>query len=127
MTITNKELQIHTLRGDIQELIINGFTKYGTAEYLEKRYVKSGGELTTDDFYRILNEEYDKRPGQQAPAKKNLDQLLTDIARQHLPVETLETRNSDSLDFHDVAVWGLKAALEAAYNAGFEAGANKTK
>jgi len=33
-------------------------------------------------------------------------------------VETLETRRSDRLDFHDVAVWELKAALIAAYEAG---------
>ena len=43
---------------------------------------------------------------------------LTSIASTHLHVETLETRNSDSLDFHDVTVWGIKAALEAAYVAG---------
>jgi hypothetical protein len=129
--ITNKELRIHTLRGDVQELMMSGFTKYGTAEYLEKRFVTPGGEITADEFYRILNEEYSKRSGQKAPAKKRpaktLDQFLTDIAKEHCFVETLETRKSDSLDFHDVSVWGLKAALEAAYNAGFEAGARKSK
>ena len=46
------------------------------------------------------------------------DQLFTQIAAQHLHIETLETRNSDSLDFHDTAVWSIKAALEAAYEAG---------
>jgi hypothetical protein len=30
--------------------------------------------------------------------------LLTEIARKHLNIETLETRNSDSLDFHDCAI-----------------------
>lgn len=30
--------------------------------------------------------------------------LFTEIARKHLGIETLETRNSDSLDFHDVGV-----------------------
>jgi hypothetical protein len=30
----------------------------------------------------------------------------------------LETRGSDSLDFHDVAVWQLRDALTAAYQAG---------
>ena len=42
------------------------------------------------------------------------------IARQELGLRTLETRNSDSADFHDIAVWNLKAALEAAYAAGVE-------
>ena len=40
------------------------------------------------------------------------------IAKDFLGFETLEIRNSDRLDFHDVGVGGVKAALEAAYNAG---------
>ena len=33
------------------------------------------------------------------------DQLFLEIAKRHmLSVETLETRNRDALDFHDVAV-----------------------
>lgn len=40
------------------------------------------------------------------------------IATTALGFETLETRNSDSLDFRDLAVWQVKAALEAAYEAG---------
>lgn len=48
------------------------------------------------------------------------DALLTQIAQKHCHVETLETRKSDSLDFHDVSVWGLKDALEAAFKAGAE-------
>jgi hypothetical protein len=39
-------------------------------------------------------------------------------------IETLETQNSDRSDFHDVAVWSIKSALEAAYAAGIEAGRN---
>ncbi len=48
--------------------------------------------------------------------------LLEQLAREHLGLQTLETRNSDSLDFSDVAVWALKSALEAAYQAGYKAG-----
>jgi len=51
-----------------------------------------------------------------------IDQLLTRIAQQHLRIDTLETRKSDGLDFHDVAVWGVREALEAAFNAGVEQG-----
>ena len=47
-----------------------------------------------------------------------LHSLLTQIAQTHLDIETLETRHSDRLDFHDTAVWCLKDALEAAFNAG---------
>ena len=46
------------------------------------------------------------------------DQILAQIAKDELRLETLETRKSDSLDFHDCAVWSIKAALEAAYEAG---------
>ena len=37
---------------------------------------------------------------------------------QHFCLETLETRNSDGLDFHNIAVWSIRAALEAAFAAG---------
>lgn len=53
---------------------------------------------------------------------KPIEQLLTQIAQQHLDIETLERRWSDSLDFHDVAVWCLRDTLEAAFNAGVEQG-----
>ena len=52
---------------------------------------------------------------------QTLDALLTRIAQEHLLIETLETQNSDSLDFHDVSVWGVKEALIAAYQAGLAA------
>ncbi len=46
------------------------------------------------------------------------DQQLQTIATDHLFIATLETRNSDRLDFHDVSVWAVKAALQAAFEAG---------
>ena len=52
---------------------------------------------------------------------QTLDALLTQIAQEHLFIDTLETRKSDSLDFHDVSVWGVKEALIAAYQAGLAA------
>ena len=36
-----------------------------------------------------------------------IDTLLTRIALDHLFVDTLETRKSDRLDFHEVSVWGI--------------------
>jgi hypothetical protein len=44
--------------------------------------------------------------------------LLAEIAMKHFFIDTVETRNSDSLDFHEVAVWAIRSALEAAYAAG---------
>jgi len=59
-----------------------------------------------------------KRTGKKEPT---VDELLAAIAKATLHIDTLETRKSDSLDFHDVAVWSVKAALEAAYRAGLAA------
>ena len=59
-------------------------------------------------------------------AAQQLDQLLARIALDHLFIETLATRNSDSLDFHDVSVWAVQSALMAAYQAGLAAGQNAT-
>jgi hypothetical protein len=52
---------------------------------------------------------------------KPTTELFTDIAREHLGIATLETRQSDSLDFHEVSVWGVKNALSHAYQAGVNA------
>ena len=49
---------------------------------------------------------------------KQLERLLNQIAAEHLHIDTLVTRNSDRLDFHEVSVWGLKEALQAAFTAG---------
>jgi len=55
-----------------------------------------------------------------------IDALLTPIGQQHLGIDTLETRHSDDLDFHDLAVWSLREALQAAYLAGLAQGAAST-
>ena len=49
------------------------------------------------------------------------------IAREILDLQTLETRRMDSLDFHELAVWEIREALEAAYNAGRQAGKSEGK
>jgi hypothetical protein len=43
---------------------------------------------------------------------------IKQIARDELGLETLDARNSDQLDFHDLAVWQIKKALLKAYEAG---------
>ena len=52
------------------------------------------------------------------PAKALKEALLMEIAAKYFHLETLETRNSNGLDFHDVAIWSIRAALEAAFAAG---------
>ena len=63
-----------------------------------------------------------KQPTALSPDEIEL--LLESIALDHLFIETLETRNSDRMDFHEVSVWGVKSALMAAYQAGLAAGQN---
>ena len=55
------------------------------------------------------------------------ESTLTQIAQATLDIETLETRMSDSLDFHDLAVWSIRNALIAAYEAGRVAGQANAK
>jgi hypothetical protein len=50
----------------------------------------------------------------------NENELFAKIALEYLHIETLEVRNRDQLDFHDVGVASLLAALRAAYDAGRE-------
>lgn len=54
-----------------------------------------------------------------------MNETIAKIAQEMLDIDTLETRNSDSLDFHEVSVWGIKSALEAAYKAGRESNGKK--
>jgi hypothetical protein len=46
------------------------------------------------------------------------DQQIAEIAARVLGISTLATQKSDRLDFHDLAVWSIREALEAAYEAG---------
>ena len=52
-------------------------------------------------------------------------QTLEQIAQLLLLIPTLEERNSDSLDFHDLHVCTLAKALQAAYEAGAASTATK--
>lgn len=49
---------------------------------------------------------------------KKIQEQLEKIAKDELFIETLETRFSDSLDFNEVSVWGLKEALKKAFELG---------
>lgn len=46
--------------------------------------------------------------------QKLMQKTIERIAQMRLRIETLTPRKSDSLDFHEVGVWGLKGALEDA-------------
>lgn len=64
--------------------------------------------------------------------KKELPELIaknnvSEEIRKLLHLETLGTRNMDSLDFHEVAVWNVKKAIDMAFEAGRKVGAKKRK
>jgi hypothetical protein len=71
-------------------------------------------ELTIHDL--ASDSLIDQLQAETKPSKK--DQQIAEIAARILRIETTETRNSDRLDFHECAVWNIRAALEAAYEAG---------
>ncbi len=56
-----------------------------------------------------------------------IELLLESIALDHLFIETLVTQHNDRLDFHDVSVWGVKSALQAAFDAGLRAAGGSPK
>lgn len=46
------------------------------------------------------------------------DDKITGVARNTLGVQTLESRGTDSLDFHSLAVWNIRQALIMAFEHG---------
>lgn len=52
------------------------------------------------------------------PTTKATRGLLASIAWEEMGIATLEARNRDSLDFHDVSVTALANALARAFAAG---------
>lgn len=48
----------------------------------------------------------------------DVDAELASVAKRILNIPTLETRKMDSLDFHEVSVWQLLAALRLAHRSG---------
>lgn len=47
--------------------------------------------------------------------------ILAEIVKEHLSIDTLDSRKSDRLDFHDLAVWSIERALDAAFRADLDA------
>jgi len=48
-------------------------------------------------------------------------------ATKVIHLETLESRNSDSLDFHEIAVWNIKTIINKAFEAGREVEIQRNK
>jgi uncharacterized protein DUF6900 len=56
----------------------------------------------------------------------NREEAIVEIARRLLCLPTLDARNSDRLDFHELSVGQIRQALEAAWDAGFKAATDLT-
>lgn len=46
-----------------------------------------------------------------------MEKIIKEITKK-FDLETLDTRNSDSLDFKDIAIWNLKEMITMAFEAG---------
>lgn len=64
--------------------------------------------------------------GAEPEADTAAQHAVAEIARKILRLDTIETRNSDGLDFHELAVWSIRDALTAAYEAGAQAARRST-
>lgn len=58
---------------------------------------------------------------------EKIEDLLEQIAFDHLSVSTLRTRGGDNLDFYDISVWCLREALVEAFNAGTDHGSSSDR
>lgn len=56
--------------------------------------------------------------------KDELTSLFEKLVSQY-GIDTLETRRSDSLDFHELSVWSLRELLTSAYELGKAEGGPK--
>jgi hypothetical protein len=94
------------------------------AKIRRERACEAAAKPAPDDAALMAAMAQNHYPAEPRPAatpaepQKAIDARLTAIARTTLGLETLETRRSDGLDFHDLAVWQIKQALQAAYEAG---------
>lgn len=56
------------------------------------------------------------------------DVLVESIVKNNfVGIDSIKTRNSDSLDFHDVAIWSIVYSIRAAYQAGYQAALQDAK
>jgi len=88
-------------------------TAEAITNHLARRVNQDGWRKSFED---VIRAETGKTYPRREPVSR--EDLFANIAREHLNIETLEERKSDSLDFHDVGVVGIRRALEAAYEAG---------
>ena len=103
---------------DGNQYLVSGFHLVNRIGYLVSTVAVPEG---ADIEVRIpMQDDPAPEPDEPLAAMTDPDQRLSEIAREQLGIPTLDTRNSDSLDFHTVAVWQVQTALKTAFKAGRE-------
>ena len=51
---------------------------------------------------------------------------ISTVALSTLGLKTLDTQNSDQLDFHDLSIGSIRSALDAAYEFGYRDGSSQS-
>ncbi|ABK43763.1 conserved hypothetical protein [Magnetococcus marinus MC-1] len=124
------------IRGGAQGKVINALEAKGLIENVSNNPPYPNWVLTNAAYQAIgqeppapssvENQTIDAMAEETDPPEDHKAEIFSKIALDHLFIDTLETRNADSLDFHNVSVWGVQSALEAAYQAGIETAQRKT-
>jgi hypothetical protein len=86
----------------------------------KRQYEECSGEkfdnMDIDARQDLILEQYKWQI--EARGWKVINTTFEKIVRELLDIPTLETRNSDELDFYNISVWQLKAVLYKVFEAG---------
>jgi len=68
------------------------------------------------------NSKKNARPSLDGISKRKALDAEKEWAKVELLLETLDTRKSDSLDFHEIPVWSIRDLVHHAFEAGYHEG-----
>jgi hypothetical protein len=111
---------------DARDLLDATWGRHLADEVVGQEIREAIDELASDRRWLRATREFVRkhiRADAQMAAPPTREGEIESIARRILKIGTLETRNSDALDFHDLAVWKIQEALDAAYEAGRQSAA----
>jgi len=81
-------------------------------------YCDNEGYISNYEKYAEAHKAWKDEIKRKKDAPKKMRKIVEKVAKKYLDIDTLEARRMDSLDFHEVAVWEIRHALIAAYEAG---------
>lgn len=118
----------------VEDLVEKFFDKMnGSTRATAKAWVQGAGlnqaqttkawMLISTDKKTVFAPEKTKTTDHRGGITKTKEKSQLETIAAKIGIATLETRNSDSLDFYNLAVWQIKEALQTAYLLGAAAGA----